>query len=80
MELSGLPGPILIQKWRTHPIKKRRNTPVVVTTDSKISSLQEAILEELDGPRAVQKPVSLPKLTQSLSTVLKWGSGSGHNF
>ncbi len=71
MDMPGLPATALIQKWRAHDIRNKRDAGFIVAVSRQKSSGSVALVQELEDIIIVEKPVSLPILISSLVGALK---------
>jgi tetratricopeptide (TPR) repeat protein len=66
-KLEGMPGALLVQRWRNHETEDRRVTACVVALDQTTTKEELALLEELGGVATIQKPYTLPALLSAIA-------------
>jgi tetratricopeptide (TPR) repeat protein len=70
LELSGMPGTVLIQKWRGHEAEHKRDCAFVITTGKGRSATDEALITEVGDVVTLNKPFKPPIVLGALAQAM----------
>lgn len=70
LELPGIPGTVLVQKWSTHEMEIKRNAGFIIAASKNRSAADEALVRELKNVGFIGKPYALGSLLSALSAAM----------
>ena len=71
LELQGLPGTVLVQKWRNHEMQAKRDIPFIISSGRQRKAEDDALIAELEDVPIINKPITAPVLLGIMAAALK---------
>ena len=70
LEMEGIPGTALIQKWRQHESEGKRYVSCILSTAKQRVAGDGALIKELGDVGVILKPIQIPKLLSAMANAL----------
>lgn len=70
LELEGMPGTALLQKWLNHDVESKRETGHIISVSKNRTKSDEALVKEFQDVGLIAKPFSIGSLLSVLSNMM----------